>query len=91
MSVLHSITGEISMTLYQGRKTHILNISVPPEMYKMINSTAKEENRTKSELMREAFRHYQFVRRWRTVRQWGEETAVRFNLENDDDLEAFLG
>lgn len=79
------------MTLYQGRKTRILNISMPPEMYETIADAAHEENRTKSELMREAFRHYQFVRRWRSVRQWGEETAARLNLENDDDLEAFLG
>ncbi len=79
------------MALYQGHKTHILNISVPSEMYEIIDRTAREENRTKSELMREAFRHYQFVRRWRSVRQWGEETAARLNLKNDDALEAFLG
>ncbi|NIT59486.1 MAG: ribbon-helix-helix protein, CopG family, partial [Aliifodinibius sp.] len=47
------------------RKTRVLNISVPPEMYSDIEEVAEAENRTKSELMREAFRHYQFVRRWR--------------------------
>ena len=79
------------MALYEGRKTQILNISMPPEMYETITTVANEENRTKSELMREAFRHYQFIRRWWSVRQWGEETAVRFDLQNDDELEAFLG
>ncbi|MCP4357569.1 MAG: ribbon-helix-helix protein, CopG family [Chloroflexi bacterium] len=75
----------------QRRKTHILNISVPPEMYMSIENIAKIENRTKSDLMREAFRHYQFVRQWRLIRQWGEETAVRLDLETDEELEAFLG
>jgi predicted DNA-binding protein len=73
------------------RKTRILNISLPPEMYTDIEEVAEAENRTKSELMREAFRHYQFVRRWRLVREWGTETAIRLELESDEDLEAFLG
>lgn len=73
------------------RKTRVLNISVPPEMYEMIEEVAEAENRTKSELIREAFRHYQFVRRWRLIREWGAETAVRLQLESDEELEAFLG
>lgn len=75
----------------QRRTTRVLNISVPPEMYAAIEDTAKIENRTKSDLMREAFRHYQFVRRWRLIRQWGEATAIRLDLETDEELEAFLG
>ena len=73
------------------RKTRILNISVPPEMYDDIESVARAENRTKSELIREAFRHYQFVRRWRLIRQWGDESAARLNLQTDEELEQFLG
>jgi hypothetical protein len=38
---------------------------------------ATEEHRTKSELVREAFRHYAFTRRWRVIRDWGEATAAR--------------
>jgi metal-responsive CopG/Arc/MetJ family transcriptional regulator len=74
-----------------GRTTRILNISVPPEMYEAIETVAQEENRTKSELIREAFRHYQFVRRWRLVREWGRETAGRLGIETDEELEEFLG
>ncbi len=72
------------------RKSRILNVSVPPEMYAEIENVAQLENRTKSDLIREAFRHYQFVRRWRLLRQWGTETAMRLDLENDEELEAFL-
>ncbi|NIP53970.1 MAG: ribbon-helix-helix protein, CopG family, partial [Gammaproteobacteria bacterium] len=63
-SVLQNITG-VCMSKPIRRKTRVLNISVPPEMYSDIEEVAEAENRTKSELMREAFRHYQFVRRWR--------------------------
>jgi metal-responsive CopG/Arc/MetJ family transcriptional regulator len=79
------------MTELIGRKTRILNISVPPDMYESIEAIAQAENRTKSELLREAFRHYQFVRRWRLIRQWGSETAVQLNLQTDEELEQFLG
>lgn len=79
------------MATVTGRTSKILNISVPPEMYEAIEAVAQEENRTKSELIREAFRHYQFIRRWRLVREWGRETAERFGIETDEELEQFLG
>lgn len=74
-----------------NRKSRILNISMPPDMYESIESIAREENRTKSELIREAFRHYQFVRRWRLIRRWGSETAGRLGIQTDEELEEFLG
>ena len=73
------------------RNTRVLNISMPPEMYEDIEEIAAAENRTKSELIREAFRHYQFVRRWRLIRSWGEETAIQLGIESDEALEEFLG
>lgn len=79
------------MSTVVRRKTRVLNISLPPEMYADIEEVAQAENRTKSELMREAFRHYQFVRRWRLLREWGAETAVQLDLDSDEALEAFLG
>jgi len=75
----------------QQRASRIMSISVPPEMYRAIENAAQVENRTKSDLIREAFRHYQFARQWRLIRQWGEETAVRFDLDTDEELEDFLG
>jgi predicted DNA-binding protein len=38
------------------RTTKILNISLSKELYEEIENIAKEESRTKSELVREAFR-----------------------------------
>jgi CopG family transcriptional regulator/antitoxin EndoAI len=73
------------------RATKILNISLPPEMYEEIEQMAREESRTKSELMREAFRQYQFNRRWRLLRRWGEETALRLGIQSDDDVERLAG
>ena len=74
-----------------SRNTKILNVSLPPEMYDEVEQVAREESRTKSELIREAFRQYQFNRRWRSLRQWGEETALRLHIQSDEDVEERAG
>lgn len=69
----------------------IINISVPRAIAKQIETLAKEENRTKSELMREAFRKYRSDRQWAKIRKWGEETARRMGIETYDDIERIAG
>jgi metal-responsive CopG/Arc/MetJ family transcriptional regulator len=74
-----------------GRTTRILNVSLPPEMYAEIEQMARTESRTKSELMREAFREYRFSRQWTMLRRWGEETASGFGIISDADVERLAG
>ena len=69
----------------------IINISVPPAMAKRIKKIAKEENRTKSELLREAFRVYEFERDWVRIRMIGRETAHRMGIKTDEDVEKIAG
>lgn len=69
----------------------ILNISMPPDMAKRIKKVAREENRTQSELIREAFRVYEFKRDWIKIRAWGRETAGKMNIRTYDDVERIAG
>ena len=32
----------------------------------------------------------EFAHQWALIRQWGEETAVYYNINNDEELMAFL-
>ena len=73
------------------RKTCILTISIPSEMFDDIERLTEAEQCTISDLIQKAFRHYQFSRRWTAIRQWGTETAMRFDVENDKELEEWLG
>jgi metal-responsive CopG/Arc/MetJ family transcriptional regulator len=73
------------------RTTRILNVSLPPEMYAQIEQMARDESRTKSELIREAFRQYRFNRRWNQLRRWGDETAARLGILGEDDVEQLAG
>jgi CopG family transcriptional regulator / antitoxin EndoAI len=47
------------------RKSRIVSITLPPDMFQQAEQMAKEENRTMSELMREALRAYQRERKLR--------------------------
>lgn len=73
------------------QQRRIINISVPPVLAKRIERIAKEENRTKSELLREAFRVYEFQRDWVKIRAWGTQTARRMGIETDEDVERIAG
>ena len=73
----------------------IINISMPKAMEKQIKKIAEEENRTISELLREAFRvykrRYEFDKDWKKIRTWGEETARRMGIKTEDDVERIAG
>ena len=69
----------------------IINVSMPPAMAKRVTKLAKEENRTKSELLREAFRIYEFKRDWAKIRAWGKETSRKMNIKTYDDVERIAG
>jgi predicted transcriptional regulator len=64
---------------------------MPPEMAKRLKKIAEEENRTQSELVREAFRRYEWDRDWAKIRAWGAETSKRFKIKSDEDVERIAG
>jgi len=72
------------------RTTKILNISLSKELYEKIEDTALKENRTKSELVREAFRQYSANRNWARIRQWGDETARKLQIKDELDIDKIL-
>ena len=48
------------------RNTDTITFSLPPEMARQVRRVVKEEDRTVSELLREAIRLYMEEREWRT-------------------------
>jgi metal-responsive CopG/Arc/MetJ family transcriptional regulator len=71
------------------RTTKVLTLSLPPEMVKEVETIARKEKMTKSELFREALRKYINERRWIQIRQWGLRTSHEMGIlteENVDEL-----
>lgn len=61
-----------------------VTISLPIEMGKEIEKAAKEEHRTVSELLREAFRQYQSQRNLKQLALEGKESAKKKKITPKD-------
>jgi metal-responsive CopG/Arc/MetJ family transcriptional regulator len=84
--VIIFVTREMSMTGRDKRK--ILNISLPPRLYREVEELAKEQAKAKGEFVREVLRQYVEVdRRWKQIRKWGEESAKRLKIKGERGVE----
>jgi CopG family transcriptional regulator/antitoxin EndoAI len=66
------------------RKSSIVSISLPPDLASDLDSAARKERRSRSELVREAVRQYVLLARWRTLRERAALKAVERRLEEKD-------
>jgi Arc/MetJ-type ribon-helix-helix transcriptional regulator len=68
------------------RSTKVLSISLPEEMLSEAEALAKEENRTMSELVREALRAYKREREgWRGLLHYGKARGRAAGVRSEDD------
>jgi CopG family transcriptional regulator/antitoxin EndoAI len=69
------------------RSTKVLSISLPEEMLSEAEALAKEENRTMSELIREALRSYKRQREgWRELLDAGKAKGRAAAIKTEDDV-----
>ena len=74
-----------------GNKRKILNISLPPGLYKEVERLAKEQAKAKGEFVREVLRQYvEMDRRWKQIRKWGEESAKRLRIKGGREVENII-
>ena len=66
------------------RTTITWSISLPPRLGKEAEKAAKEENRTKSELIREALRRYLEGRRFRKLQSYGAKRARELGITTEE-------
>ena len=72
------------------RAAKVIMISIPAALLDKNQRLARQEDRSRGELIREALRQYLASRRWQRLRRWGAETADRLRLESAGDLERLL-
>lgn len=66
------------------RTAKVISLSLPPDMEKEVQKIAKEEHRTISELLREAFRQYLANRDLISIRKEGSKIAKKMKLIPED-------
>lgn len=71
-------------------KYRVVNISLPEEFFREAEKLAREENRTRSELYREAMRQYIETKKWEKLQR---ETALRarsLGVTSEEDVERVI-
>jgi CopG family transcriptional regulator / antitoxin EndoAI len=66
------------------RNSKVVSITLPPDMAQDAEQMAKRENRTMSELMREAFRLYKREREWNEANAYGRSKAKQMAVTEAD-------
>lgn len=73
------------------RSSHVFTVSFPKALARQVIAVAKEEDRTLSELFREAFRSYQFDQMHRKLETIRAKAAKRVTHHyTEDDVEAIV-
>ena len=74
-----------------ARTTEILSVSLSKKELEEISKLAKQERRTRSELVREAIRRYHLAHNWEYLQKVGEKIATRLGIETEADVEQIAG
>jgi CopG family transcriptional regulator/antitoxin EndoAI len=72
------------------RTTQTWTVSLPPRLLKEAERTAKEEDRTKSELVREALRMYIEERKWQKLQRKTALQAKVLGVKTEEDVDRLV-
>jgi CopG family transcriptional regulator/antitoxin EndoAI len=68
----------------------ILTLSLPPQLLAKVERLAKQDNRNKSELLREALRRYIEEREWRDVLKYAKKKSIQQEIFTEADIEKIV-
>jgi Arc/MetJ-type ribon-helix-helix transcriptional regulator len=72
------------------RTTKVLSITLPEAMLKDAKKRAKKENRTMSELVREALRRYEWMEWLKEIRPYADERAKAAGILTEEDVDRVI-
>ncbi|MGB9859691.1 MAG: CopG family ribbon-helix-helix protein [Moorellaceae bacterium] len=72
------------------RETVVWTISLPPQMAEKAEALARLENRSRSELIREALRQYMALRQWEQMQAEASLKAQALGLTDESKVEQII-
>jgi len=73
------------------RRSRIVNMSLPAELLLQVEEMARQRGVPKSHILREALKDYiASERRWERIRRWGEESARRLRIKDEEDVDRLI-
>jgi len=71
-----------------SRQTKIINMSLPKDLYSDLEKISTNRGVSRSQILKEALdRYIDDQKRWIQIRKWGEETAAKLGIKDEDDIE----
>ena len=69
----------------------IITLYLSQEMYEQVEEFADLMEVSESEVIQEALKQYiAYGKRWQQIRKRGEETAKKFGVKNEDDVDRLI-
>jgi metal-responsive CopG/Arc/MetJ family transcriptional regulator len=60
-------------------------------VFEEVERMAREENTSRSEVLREALKHYTRTQKlWRQIYRWGEESAKELGIQNEAEVDELV-
>ncbi|MBO8129161.1 MAG: ribbon-helix-helix protein, CopG family [Peptococcaceae bacterium] len=72
------------------RETKVWSVSLPPLLARQAEELAQKEQRTKSEMVREALRQYINLRKYETVQMTASARAGELGIQDENDIERLI-
>ncbi|MCU1324581.1 MAG: hypothetical protein JWM43_4230 [Acidobacteriaceae bacterium] len=72
------------------RTTKVLSITLPEPMLELAKERARKENRTMSELVREALRRYDWAQELAEVQAYGQQRAREMGITTEEDVDRLI-
>ena len=69
------------------RLTKLISFSIMPDFLREVEKVAKEENRTKSELIREALGRYMEDREWEKLTRYARIKSAATGIKTEGDIQ----
>lgn len=73
------------------RKSQIVNMSLPLEIYEEVEKLAKEKKTSKSRILKESLEQYiRQEQQWDLIYKWGEKKAKSLGIKDEKDVEKLI-
>lgn len=73
------------------RSSRVVTISLPPRLFQRVMKTARSKGMTRSELVREALRRYEFEEQeWQALFDYGRRKAHATGIRTEEDVERLI-
>lgn len=72
------------------RKTKVVSISLPKGVAELLEKNRKVKGQTRSAFISHLIEKESEDERWGRIFEWGRETARKFNITSEDDIDRIL-